>query len=205
MIDLYAAPTTNGLRARIMLEECGLDYTLHKVNMRAREHKTPEFLAINPMGMTPVLIDHDGPGGVPITIAQSVAILFYLGEKSGKLIPLDPAARAAFWMPMMNAATDIGPTYGALSFIIRADPVDEATKARFVGRLGDFYGVWDSMLENSTNCAGKDFTIADIALFGIYARSVDMYPQALEGMSNLARWAAATGARPAVQKGLDFG
>ncbi len=110
MIDLYAAPTTNGLRAKIAMDECGLDYTLRKVNMREKEHKTSEFLAMNPMGMTPVIVDHDGPGGTTVTMAQSIAILFYAAEKSGRFLPTDPVARANCWDPMMNTATDIGPT-----------------------------------------------------------------------------------------------
>ena len=107
MIHLYAAPTTNGIRAKVTLEECGLGYKLHNVDMKAGEHKTPEYLAMNPMGMTPVIIDEEGPGGEKITIPQSIGIMFYLAEKVGKFIPTDPLARAAFWNPMMNATTDI--------------------------------------------------------------------------------------------------
>ena len=95
MIDLYATPTTNGLRVKIILEECGLDYTLNRVNMAEKEHKTPEFLKLNPLGQTPVIVDHDAPGG-PLTMCQSMAIMFYCCEKSGKFLPSDPRKRAEF-------------------------------------------------------------------------------------------------------------
>ena len=80
MIYLYAAPTTNGIRAKVTLDECGLNYELHRVDMKAGEHKTPEYLAMNPMGMTPVIIDEEGPGDEEITIPQSIGIMFYLAE-----------------------------------------------------------------------------------------------------------------------------
>lgn len=94
MIEFHGAPTTNRIRVKVMLDESGLDYRLHKVDMRAREHKSPEFLALNPMGQTPVIVDHDAAGG-RLAMGQSIAILFYLAEKSGRFLPADPAARGA--------------------------------------------------------------------------------------------------------------
>ena len=94
MIDLYAAGTSNGMRARIALEECGLPYKLNFVDLAKGEHKTPQFLAMNPNGQIPVIVDHEGPGGKPLTLSQSTAILLYCAEKSGKFLPKDPAARA---------------------------------------------------------------------------------------------------------------
>ena len=94
MIDLYAAGTSNGMRARIALEECGLPYTLNFIDLAKGENKTPQFLAMNPNGQIPVIVDHDGPGGKPVTLSQSTAILLYCAEKSGKFLPKDPAARA---------------------------------------------------------------------------------------------------------------
>ena len=136
MIHLYAAPTTNGIRAKVTLDECGVDYELHRVDMKAREHKTAEYLTMNPMGMTPVIVDEDGPGGKKCTVPQSIAILFYLAEKVGKFIPTEPASRAAFWDPMMNATTDIGPTFGAISFIGRMAEPHEPTREAFIAQLG---------------------------------------------------------------------
>lgn len=204
MIDLYAAPTTNGLRAKITLEECGLDYVLHKVNMKEREHKTPEFLAMNPMGMTPVIVDHDGPGGQTVTMAQSIAILFYAAEKSGKFLPTDPVARANFWDPMMNTATDFGPTYGAVAFISRWPEENADAKENFQQRFRDFCGVWDAKLANQHYCAGDDVTIADFSFFGIFVRAQSTYAEMATGFANLDRWYGEIAARPGVQKGMNF-
>lgn len=209
MIDLYAAPTTNGLRAKIMLDECGFDYSLHKVNMKEREHKTSEFLALNPMGMIPVIIDHDGPGGQRVKMAQSVAILFYLAEKSGKFLPKDPAVRSAFWEPMMNAATDFGPTYGAIAFIGRwpgekAAPENAHAKDQFQQRFRDYCGIWDARLATQRYCAGDDVTIADFACFGIFTRAKDSYPEMATGFANMDRWHGDIAARPGVRKGMAF-
>ena len=204
MIHLYAAPTTNGIRAKVTLDECGVDYELHRVDMKAREHKTPEYLAMNPMGMTPVIVDEDGPGNEKITVPQSIAIMFYLAEKAGKFIPTDPVARAAFWDPMMNATTDVGPTYGAISFIGRMAEPHEPTRQNFIGRLRENYKVWDGFLSDRRYCTGDEITICDFALFGIHARTTVLIPEALEKSPNLARWAAMMNDRPAVQKGLNF-
>ena len=204
MIHLYAAPTTNGIRAKVTLEECGLSYKLHNVDMKVGEHKTPEYLAMNPMGMTPVIIDEEGPGDEKITIPQSIGIMFYLAEKVGKFIPTDPAARAAFWNPMMNATTDIGPTYGAISFIGRMPEPHSPTKMAFLARLRDNYKVWDKFLTYQDFCAGEDITICDFALFGIHYRTTALMPEALQGLTNLARWAEMMNKRPNIQKGINF-
>src|SRR5512147_1355086 len=109
MIDLYAAGTSNGMRARIALEECGLPYKWNFIDLAKGEQKSPQFLAMNPNGAIPVIVDHDGPGGKPLTLYQSTAILLSAAEKSGKFIPQDPAARAATMQALMGASTDITP------------------------------------------------------------------------------------------------
>jgi GST-like protein len=205
MIHLYAAPTSNGLRAKIMLDECGLDYELHRVDLRAREHKTPEFLKMNPFGLTPVMIDEDGPGGKPITMAQSAAILLYLADKTGKYFPADPAARAPLLAPLMSVVSDVGPGHGALNHPNRMDPPDEAAKAFFARRYRNHLVVWDGHLADHAWCTGDAFTIVDIAMFGVQARTATNYPECCEGLDNLARWYADMYARPGVQKGIDFG
>src|SRR5258708_8485832 len=111
MIDLYAAGTSNGMRARIALEECGLAYTLHPIDLMKGEQRAANFLAMNPNGQIPVIVDHDGPGGKAVTLSQSTAILLYCAEKSGKFIPKDPAARPAVLQALMNASTDITPIF----------------------------------------------------------------------------------------------
>src|SRR2546430_17733481 len=118
MIDLYAAGTSNGMRARIAVEECGLAYQLHPIDLQKGEHKSPGFLAMNPMGQIPVLIDSEGPGGKPLTLSQSTAILLYCAEKSGKFLPRDPAARAATLQGLISASTVITPMFGALFTVI---------------------------------------------------------------------------------------
>src|SRR5688572_20444838 len=123
MIDLYAAGTSNGMRARIALEECGLAYKLHPIALEKGENKTPQFTALNPNAQIPVIVDHEGPGGKPLTVSQSSAILIYAGEKSGKFMPKEPAARAAFWQALMSASTDMTPTLGSIFQIVRGkDP-----------------------------------------------------------------------------------
>jgi len=204
MIHLYAAPTTNGIRATVTLDECDVDYELHRVDMKAGEHRTPEYLSMNPMGMTPVIVDEDGPGGEKSTVPQSIAILFYLAEKVGRFLPTAPASRAAFWDPMMNATTDIGPTYGAISFIGRMAEPHDPTREAFIGRLHENYQVWDDFLSNRDYCTGDEITICDFALFGIHARTTMLIPQALEGAPNVACWANMMKERPGVQKGQNF-
>src|SRR5437016_3066761 len=119
MIDLYAAGTSNGMRARIAVEECGLAYRFHPIDIQKGEQKLPGFLAMNPMGQIPVLVDSEGPGGKPLTLSQSTAILVYCAEKSGRFLPRDPAARAATLQALMSASTDITPMLGALFAVIR--------------------------------------------------------------------------------------
>src|SRR5256885_16084383 len=102
MIDLYAAGTSNGMRARIAVEECGLAYRFHPIDIQKGEQKLPGFLAMNPMGQIPVLVDNEGPGGKPLTLSQSTAILVYCAEKSGRFLPRDPAARAAMLQALMS-------------------------------------------------------------------------------------------------------
>ena len=114
MIDLYTAPTGNGLRASVALAESGLPYTVHKLDLDKGEAKTSEYLKINPAAAIPAIIDRDGPSGQPMTIAQSGAIVLYVAEKSGKLLPEDTVRRAQALQWFMQACTDVGPTGGTL-------------------------------------------------------------------------------------------
>ena len=138
MIDLYAAGTSNGMRARIALEECGLPYTLHPVDIAKGEHKTPQFLAMNPNGQIPVIVDRDGPGGKPLTLSQSTAILVYAAEKSGKFMPKDPAARAAMLQALMSASTDVTPVFGAYFACARAKEPHAPAVQMFKDRIRAF-------------------------------------------------------------------
>ena len=120
LIDLYAAGTSNGMRARMALEECGLAYAFHPVALDKGENKTPRFLALNPNAQIPVIVDRDGPGGQALTLSQSSAILIYCAEKSGKYLPKEGAARAAMWQALMSASTDITPTLGSVFAVVRS-------------------------------------------------------------------------------------
>jgi GSH-dependent disulfide-bond oxidoreductase len=202
MIDLYAAGTSNGIRARIALEECGLKYNWHPIDLAKGEHKTPQFLALNPMGQIPVIIDNEGPGGQKVKIAQSSAIMVYCAEKSGKFIPKDAAKRAAMWEAYMSASTDITPGFGSINACIRAkDPAPYAAAGdMFKQRLKGYFKVWDDFLAKRKYAAGDEFTIADLSLYAGYWRTKGALPELVEGMPNLARWGNEMAARPAIQR-----
>ena len=135
MIDLYAAATSNSMRARMALEECGLAYSFHPVALEKGEHKTPQFVALNPNAQVPVIVDHEGPGGKPITLSQSTAILIYCAEKSGKLMPKESAARAAMWQALMSGSTDITPQIGSI-FAVQRSREPHAPTAKMAPMVG---------------------------------------------------------------------
>jgi glutathione S-transferase len=204
MIDLYAAGTSNGMRARIALEECGLKYNWHPIDLTKGEHKTPQFLALNPNGQIPVMVDPEGPGGQPLTLSQSSAIMMYCAEKTGKLIPKDAAKKAAMLEAYMSASTDITPMFGTVNACVRAkDPAAHAASAdMFKGRLQNYFKVWDAKLAKRKYAAGDEVTIADLSLYAGYWRTKGAFPELVAGMPNLERWSAEIGARPGVQRAL---
>jgi len=204
MIDLYAAGTSNGMRARIAVEECGLAYHFHPIDIQKGEHKLPGFLAMNPMGQIPVLVDNEGPGGRPLTLSQSTAILVYCAEKSGRFLPRDPAARAAMLQALMSASTDITPMLGALFAVIRSKDPHGPTADLFRSRVRGYFKVWDDYLGAREYCAGSELTIADLSLYAGYARAKGTVPETCEGLPNLERWAKELGGRPAIQRATKF-
>jgi GST-like protein len=204
MIELYAAGTSNGMRARIGLEECGLAYSLHTIDIARGENKTPQFLALNPNGQIPVIVDKEGPGGKPVTLSQSTAILLYSAEKSGKFQPRDAAARPAFLQALMSASTDVTPTLGAVFGIIRGKDPHGPSAEMFKTRLRGYMKVWDETLGRRKYAAGDELTIADFSLYAGYARAQGSVPEICEGFSNLGRWAKEIGARPGVQRAIKF-
>lgn len=199
MIDLYTASTGNGRRATVALEECGLPYTVHKLDLSKGESKTPEFLKINPAGAIPAIVDADGPGGKKVALAQSGAIVLYCAEKSGKLLPKDPAKRAEAYQWFMQATTDIAPTSSSIFYVSTHVPVKDAgNTSYFEQRLLTQLGVVDKQL------AGKDYivgecSIADIALYPVVAARKAMI-DAAPGLANVKAWAARMAARPAIAK-----
>jgi GSH-dependent disulfide-bond oxidoreductase len=200
MIDLYAAGTSNGVRARIALEECGLAYNFHPIDLTKGEHKTPQFLAMNPFGQIPVMIDSEGPGGKPLTLHQSAAILMYAAEKSGKLLPKDPASRPAFLEALMSTATDITPQFGAVNAAIRAKEVHAPTADILKQRLKHLFNTWDGLLSKRKYAAGSELTIADLSLYAGYWRTKGALPELVAGLSNLERWGSEMAARPGIQR-----
>jgi len=204
MIDLYAAGTSNGIRARIALEECGLKYKLHPIALEKGENQTVKFLTLNPNGQIPVIVDSEGPGGKPVTLSQSSAILIYAGEKSGKFIPKDAAARPAFWQALMSASTVMTPTLGSIFQIVRGKDPHAPSADLFKGRWKQYLKVWDEKLAEQKYAAGKELTLADFSLYAGFARCRGILPELCEGFPNVERWAAEMAARPAIQRALKF-
>jgi GST-like protein len=201
MIDLYTASTGNGRRATIALAECGLPYTVHKVDLAKGEGKKPEYLKINPAGAIPAIVDPDGPGGKKVTLVQSGAIVLYAAEKSGKLIPKDPVKRAEAYQWFMQATTDVAPTSSAIFYVSTHLPVKDAgNTAYFEQRLLTQLGLVDKQLEGRDYIAGE-CSIADIALYPVIAARKAMV-DAAPGLANLKAWAARMAARPGVAKGM---
>ena len=204
MIDLYYAPTPNTWKVSIMLEECGLPYRVIPVDIMAGDQKGGDFLAINPNGRIPAIVDHDAPDG-PRSVFESGAILIYLAEKTGRF--LAPAGRARTdalgWL--MWQMGGLGPMAGQAHHYRRYAPEGNDYSAdRFVKETARLYGVMDSQLASNEWLAGADYSIADIASWGWvwYHR---MQGQDLELFPSIARWFFAMSERPAVQRGKTLG
>lgn len=204
MIDLYAAGTSNGIRARIGLEECGLAYTFHPIDLAKGEQKSPSYLAMNPNGQIPVIVDSDGPGGKPVTVSQSVAVLLYCAEKSGRFLPKDPAARPAFWQSLMSAASDMSGMVTAIFTLSRAKDQHGPAIDTFKSMWKNYVKVWDDRLGRQRYAAGAEVTIADFALYGVVARVKAAQPALVEGYPNVARWTDEMASRPAIQRAMKF-
>lgn len=204
MIDLYCAATSNSARARIALEECGLAHKFHPVYLTKGEHKTPQFLAMNPNAQVPVIVDSEGPGGKPITLSQSGAILLYCGEKSGKFIPRDAAARPAFWQAVMSTCSDVTPIIGSIFSIVRSKEPHGPSAEIFKNRWKQYMKVWDTTLGRQKYCAGSEVTLADFSFYAGWWRAKGALADLCQGYPNIDRWAAEMAARPATQRATTF-
>ncbi|MFL5005484.1 MAG: glutathione S-transferase family protein [Microvirga sp.] len=201
MIELHTWSTPNGRKVSIMLEELGLPYSVHPVNIGKDEQFRPEFLAISPNNKIPAIVDPDGPGGKRFALFESGAILIYLGEKTERLIPTDPATRYAALQWLMFQMGGLGPMLGQTHHFLRAapEPVPYAIK-RYKDETRRLYGVLDKRLAEAEHLAGE-YSIADIASYPWVARH-EWHQIELGDFPNVKRWYDAIGARPAVQRGM---
>ncbi|MGQ0547789.1 MAG: glutathione S-transferase family protein [Betaproteobacteria bacterium] len=201
MIDLYTWSTPNGRKVSIMLEECGLPYRVHKINIGTnREQFTAEYLQINPNGKIPSIVDPEGPGGGPIAMMESGAILIYLADKTGKFFPGKAKYQVLQWL--MFQMGGVGPTFGQAHHFMRAkkDEVPYGSE-RYGNEAKRLYGVMDRQLEKNDYISGSEYSIADIAIYPWVARH-EWHRVELGAFPAVKRWYDALGARPAVARGM---
>jgi GST-like protein len=201
MIDLYTWGTPNGKKVSVMLEECSLPYTLHKINIGKDDQFATDYLKINPNGKIPSIVDSEGPGGKSIAMMESGAILIYLAEKTGKFLSADAAGRYKTLEWLMFQMGGVGPMFGQTHHFLRAakEPVPYAI-ARYTTEKDRLYGVLNTRLGEAEYLAG-DYSIADIATYPWVSR-FEWHNTKLADYPNVDRWFKAIGARPAVQKGM---
>jgi GST-like protein len=186
MIDLFTAATMNGRRAALALAECRLTHRVHRLDLDRGDHRKPEFLAINSRGTIPAIIDENGPGGTPITVTQSAAIVLYCAEKSGKLMPQDLQQRMEALDMFMHAVTDLGPASSALFQLSLAPDKSAANTNHFERRFLKHCIDIDARLQGRSYLA-EEFSIADVALYPVVlARNALIGGTA--GLSNLKAW-----------------
>lgn len=203
MIEAYTWPTPNGQKLHIMLEETGLDYTVHPIDIGAGDQFDAEFLKISPNNKIPAIVDTDGPGGEPLSLFESGAILLYLAEKTGRLLPEEPGQRYTTIQWLMFQMGGVGPMLGqAHHFKVYAPERVEYAVKRYTNEANRLYGVMDERLAESSFLAGDVYTIADIATFP-WLRSHENQGVDMNDYPNVKRWFDGIAERPAVQRGLD--
>ena len=210
-LQLYSLPTPNGVKAAIMLEEIGLPYEVHRVAFDRNDQLSPEFLSLNPNNKIPAILDPNGPGGHPLPLWESGAILLYLAEKTGKLLPSDPALRYQTIQWLMFQMGGIGPMFGQLGFFHKfagKDYEDKRPRDRYVAESRRLLAVLEQRLQGRAWIMGDEYTIADIATFPWVNNLIGFYgARELVGFDefrNVARVLAAFVARPAVARGLQI-
>jgi GST-like protein len=203
MIDLHFWPTPNGFKITIMLEECAVPYRLVPVNISTGEQFRPEFLAISPNNRMPAIVDHDAPGG-PLSIFESGAILVYLAEKTGRFLAAQPRGRYDTLQWLFWQMAGLGPMSGqAGHFLNYAQEQVPYAIDRYTREVNRLYGVMERRLQDRDYLAGE-YSIADMACWP-WVRPWQRYRQDLAEFPHLARWFAAIGERPAVQRGIAVG
>ncbi len=209
VLQLYSFPTPNGIKVSAMLEETGLPYEAHRVTLDDADVKSPEFLSLNPNNKIPAIIDPDGPGGEPMGLFESGAILVYLAEKTGQFLPADPRGRYEVLQWLMFQMGGVGPLFGQLGFFVKfkgAEVKDPIPRERYVNEARRLLGVVETALEGREWIAGE-YSIADMAL-APWLRALDFYgAKDLVGWDEHPRTVAYLDrflARPAVQRALDI-
>ncbi len=210
-LQLYSLPTPNGVKVSIMLEETGLAYEPHLVSFDSNDQFSPEFLSLNPNNKIPAILDPNGPDGEALALFESGAILLYLAEKTGQLLAQAPARRYQTLQWLMFQMGGIGPMFGQLGFFHKfagRDYADKRPRDRYVAESARLLGVLDQRLQDRDWMMGKDYSIADIALFPWVRNLVGFYEAGelvqFERFANVRRVLDAFLARPAVQRGLSI-
>jgi GSH-dependent disulfide-bond oxidoreductase len=203
LIDLYTWPTPNGHKIHIMLEETGLEYRVHPIDIGAGEQFKPEFLAISPNNKIPAMVDQRGPGGKPFALAESGAMLFYLASKTGKFLPADVRERWEVMQWVMFQMGHIGPMLGqAHHFLQYAPEKIEYAMNRYRNEAKRLYGVVDKQVEENEWIAGGEYSIADMSIMP-WLRFPERQGVNIEEYPNLRAWRDRIAARPAVKKALE--
>jgi GST-like protein len=208
-LQLYSAPTPNGVKVSIMLEETGIPYEPHFVDIMANETWTPQFLSLNPNGKIPAIVDPEGPGGQPMALFESGAILVYLADKAGMLMPADPARRYETLQWVMWQMGAVGPMFGQLGFFHKfagREFEDKRPRDRYAKESARLLGVLEARLADREWVMGGEYSIADIALLGWVRNLVGFYGAGelvdYGALVHVPAWLERGLARPAVQRGL---
>lgn len=202
MIELYSWATPNGHKIHIMLEETGLPYRVHGVNIRTGDQFRPEFLKISPNNRIPAIVDPEGPNGKPLSLMESGAILLYLASKSGKFLPEDLGRRWTCMQWLMWQMGGVGPMFGQANHFRRyaKDKIEYAIE-RYTSEANRLTHVLDKQLAQTAYVAGEEYTIADMAIFP-WIRNADQRGIDMKDYPHAQRWFDAIHARPAVRRAL---
>jgi len=199
MLELYTAATFNGQRVAIMLEETGLDYTAHRIDLMKGEQRRPEFLKLNPSGRIPVLIDQESGNNAPFILTQSTAILQYLAEKTGCLLPASLQKKARVYEWLHFHAIDIGSVLFSAFYLRQlCTPAQQQAAQLLQERIHGLYRHFDEQLANHEFLAGAEYSIADITVLP----AVCSQEQQLSDYTHIGRWCKQLRQRPAVQRGM---
>lgn len=210
VIQLYSYPTPNGVKASIALEELGLDYEPHQVTLADADVKSPEFLSLNPNNKIPAIIDPNGPGGAPLTLFESGAILIYLAEKTGKLLGSTPEDKFHAIQWLMFQMGGVGPMFGQVGFFVKfagSEIEDPRPRERYLNEAKRLLNVVNGTLSDRDWIVGSDFTIADIAL-APWLGALDFYGAkdlvGWDDFKNVHAYLERFNARPAVERGRNI-